>query len=142
MDVTELIDRHQITALMTAYTRAVDTSSWDDLDCVFAADAVLDYSAPGGPVGPLTEAKAFIRNLEGFTRWQHMLGQFDITLEPGADTASGVTYFFNPMIATRADGTEQLWEVGGYYHFDAVRTSDGWRLSKLVDDIVWTRVQP
>ncbi|GED99971.1 hypothetical protein nbrc107696_04180 [Gordonia spumicola] len=140
MDVSELIDRYEITALMTAYTRAVDTRSWDALDAVFSDDAVLDYSSPGGPVGPLSEAKTFIRSLEGFTRWQHMLGQVDLTY--ATDSASGTTYFYNPMIATRADGAEQLWEVGGYYHFDAVRTPDGWRLSKLVDDIVWTRVAP
>lgn len=137
MELQELSDRYEITGLMTAYTRAVDTGSWDDLDAVFTDDAVLDYESTGGPVGPLSEAKPFIRNLEGFTRWQHMLGQFAI--EYAGDTASGTTYMFNPMVSTRPDGTEQLIEVGGYYHFEATRTSSGWRLSKLVDEIVWSR---
>ncbi|HEX7738299.1 MAG TPA: nuclear transport factor 2 family protein [Marmoricola sp.] len=137
MELQELSDRYEIQALMTAYTRAVDTSTWDDLDAVFADDAVLDYSATGGPVGPLSEAKPFIRNLEGFSRWQHMLGQMSIELN--GDSASATTYMYNPMISARPDGTEQIWEVGGYYHVEAVRTGAGWRLTKLVDDIVWTR---
>lgn len=137
MDLQELSDRYEIQALMTAYTRAVDTSAWDDLDAVFAADAVLDYGSAGGPVGPLAEAKPFIRNLEGFTRWQHMLGQMAIELH--GDTAAATTYMYNPMTAARPDGSEQLWEVGGYYHLEAVRTDAGWRLTRLVDDLIWSR---
>lgn len=143
MDLQEYVDRHQITDLMTAYTRAVDTSAWDALDDVFAEDAVLDYTSAGGPIAPLEVARPFIRNVEGFGRWQHMLGQFALDFDPAKDPdhASGTTYFFNPMTAPRPDGTDQLFEVGGYYHFEAVRTDDGWRLSKLVDDIVWSRVE-
>jgi len=142
MEIQEYVDRHEIANAMIAYTRAVDTSSWERLDEVFAEGAVLDYSSPGGPIGSLEEARPFIRNLEGFKRWQHMLGQMDIAYDPtsDADRASGTTYFFNPMTADRPDGSEQLYEVGGYYHFEAVRTDRGWRLSKLVDDIVWSRV--
>jgi hypothetical protein len=137
MEQQELADRYEIAALMTAYTRAVDTSRWDDLDAIFTDDAVFDYVSTGGPLGPLSEAKPFIRNLEGFTRWQHMLGQ--VAIEYAGDTATATTYMFNPMIATRPDGSEQLLECGGYYHFEARRTSDGWRMTKLVDDIVWSR---
>lgn len=137
MELQELSDRYEIAALLTGYTRAVDTSAWDDLDALFADDAVLDYESTGGPIGPLSVAKPFIRNLEGFTRWQHMLGQ--VAVRYAGDTASATTYMYNPMVATHPDGTEQLLECGGYYHFDAVRTPDGWRLTKLVDEIVWAR---
>lgn len=137
MELQELADRYEVQGLMTAYTRAVDTSRWDDLDAIFTADAVLDYASTGGPVGPLSEAKPFIRNLEGFTRWQHMLGQ--VSIEYAGDRAQATAYMYNPMVSTGPDGTEHVWEVGGYYHFEAVRTDAGWRLARLVDDIVWTR---
>jgi len=138
MDLQELSDRQEITDLITAYTRAVDTASWDDLDAVFADDAVLDYSSAGGPVTSLAEAKPFIQNLLGFDRWQHLIGQVAIQLD--GDSAHATAYFFNPMVSKGPDGTERLWEVGGYYHHDLVRTPAGWRSARMVDDLIWTRL--
>ncbi len=138
MDLAELIDRQQITDLLTRYTRAVDTRNFDDLYEVFTADAVLDYSAPGGPVGPPSEVVPWIeKGLAGFTRAQHMLGQVAIELD--GDTATATAYMYNPMVSTAPDGTEHLWEVGGYYHHTLVRDGEGWRSSRIVDDMVWHR---
>lgn len=133
MDLHEISDRLEITDLITRYTRLVDTGRWDDLGEVFTDDAVLDYSAPGGPVGGLAEAIPFIANLTGFAKWQHLIGQVEIELL--GDSARATAYFTNPMV----DKTGKLWEVGGYYHHDLVRTPDGWRSARMVDDIVWTR---
>lgn len=139
MDLQELSDRQEITDLLTRYTRAVDTSSFDDLDQVFTPDAVLDYTASGGPAGPPNEVVAWIRKgLAGFQRTQHILGQVSITFTD-ADDARVTAYFTNPMVVINPDGNEGLWEVGGYYHHDVVRTPEGWRSAKIVDDIQWTR---
>ena len=137
MDLQELSDRQEIVDVITAYTRAVDTASWDDLDAVFTEDAVLDYVSTGGPLCGLAEAKPFIKNLEGFDRWQHTIGQVAITLD--GDTAHATAYFINPMISKGPDGTETLWEVGGYYHHDLRRTSDGWRSAHMIDELIWSR---
>lgn len=137
MDHQELSDRYEIADLITRYTRAIDTARWDDLDALFTEDAVLDYSSVGGPAGDLSEAKPFIANLSGFERWQHLLGQVAIELE--GDRASATAYFTNPMVARAPDGSETLYEVGGYYHHDLIRTPDGWRSRKLVDENIWTR---
>ena len=138
MDLAELSDRMEIRDLVTAYTRAVDTRRWDDLDAVFTDDAVLDYSSVGGPVDSLAAVKPWIeQGLRGFDRYQHVIGQVAIRLE--GDTATATAYLVNPMVARAPDGTETLWEVGGYYHHDLVRTPDGWRSRRLVDDIVWQR---
>ncbi|WP_203336433.1 nuclear transport factor 2 family protein [Nocardioides limicola] len=138
MDITEISDRLEITALITRYTRAVDTAQFDGIDEVFLDDAELDYSSAGGPVTTPAQAKPFIANLLGFERWQHVIGQVEITLD--GDTAHATAYFINPMVAKGADGGEQLWEVGGYYHHDLVRTPDGWRSRRMVDELVWTRM--
>lgn len=148
MTPEELSDRQQITDLVTAYTRAVDTARWDDLDAVFTEDAVLDYASSGGPVGSLADAKPFIANLLGFDRWQHLIGQVAIDFgaagagdgsDGGPDGAEVTAYFFNPMVARSPDGTETLHEVGGYYHHTVRRTAAGWRSERLVDEVVWTR---
>lgn len=137
MDLQELSDRQEISDLVTAYTRAVDTARFGDLARVFTEDAVLDYSSPGGPIGSLAEVTPFIENLTGFERWQHTIGQIAIDL--AGDRAHATAYFINPMVARNPDGSEVVLEVGGYYHHDLVRTADGWRSARMVDEIVWTR---
>lgn len=138
MDLQEISDRLEIADVITRYTRAVDTGRWEtDLADVFTEDAVLDYSAAGGPSAGLEEGIAFIGNLTGFLRWQHLIGQVAIDL--AGDEARATAYFTNPMVALGPDGKDVLYEVGGYYHHDLVRTPDGWRSRKIVDDIVWSR---
>ena len=138
MDVTQLLDRQAVTDLLTRYTRAVDTGDFADLTHVFTPDAVLDYSSPGGPVGPPAEVVPWIeQGLAGFDRVQHVIGQVHIDLD--GDTARATAYFTNPMVSVDPLGQEHLWEVGGYYHHDLVRTPLGWRSRGIVDDVVWTR---
>jgi hypothetical protein len=138
MELQELADRQEIVDVITRYTRAIDTRRWDDLDSVFTDDAVLDYSSVGGPVDSLEVARPWVaRGLGGFLRYQHVIGQVAIELD--GDTARATAYFTNPMVAQNPDGTENLVEVGGYYHHDLVRTPAGWRSRRMVDDNVWMR---
>ncbi|MDP3890907.1 nuclear transport factor 2 family protein [Nocardioides sp.] len=142
MNLQQLSDRAEIIDLITRYTRAVDTRSWDDLDDVFTEDGVLDYSTMGGPVAPLAEAKPWVaEGLAGFDRFQHVIGQVSVELAADGvdDQARATAYFTNPMVSVAPDGTETLWEVGGYYHHDLVRTPDGWRSQRMVDELVWSR---
>ena len=145
MDLQELSDRMEIRDLVTAYTRAVDSRDWDALDQVFTSDAVLDYSSVGGPVDSLDVVKPWIeQGLRGFDRYQHVIGQVAIELPAPeqaqvGDTARATAYLVNPMVAKAPDGTETLWEVGGYYHHDLVRTPDGWRSRSLVEQVVFKR---
>ena len=138
MELQELSDRMEIRDLVTAYTRAVDTRTWDALDDVFTEDAVLDYTSVGGPADSLAVVKPWIeQGLRGFDRYQHVIGQ--VAIELVGDTARATAYLVNPMVAKAPDGTETVWEVGGYYHHDLVRTSDGWRSRRMVDEIIWQR---
>ena len=139
MDAQELSDRQEIVDLITRYTRAVDTKTFDPVD-VFTDDAVLDYSAAGGPATNPAEALAWVAEMmQVFDRWQHTIGQVAIELDGDpADTATATAYFLNPMILVEETG-EKLVEVGGYYHHDLRRTPGGWRSVRMVDDVVWTR---
>lgn len=146
MDLQEISDRLEVADVVTRYTRAVDTRSYGDLHRdVFTPDAVLDYSAVGGPVGPPAEVVPWVEaGLRGFARHQHLLGQLAVEFaDPGPsggpDEARVTAYFTNPMVAVAADGRETLLEVGGYYHHTMVRTPRGWRSRRLVDETVWSR---
>lgn len=134
MDLQRLIDRAEIADLLTAYTRAVDQRRYAEAAAVFTDDAVLDYSAVGGPVTNARDALAWVGEMmAAFDRFQHVLGQLEYAFD-GPDRARVTAYFLNPMVAGDA-----MVEVGGYYHHELVRTPDGWRSRRMVDDLVWTR---
>jgi hypothetical protein len=133
--VSSLEDRHAIGEALIAYTRAVDSGDWARLDDVFTPGAHIDYTASGGIAGSFPEVKAWLAEvLVLFPRRLHLLGQVDIARdEGGADVAA---YFHNPMVLAAND---QLLEYGGIYHHRFVRTPDGWRSRRLVEEIVWQR---
>ena len=141
MDLQVLTDRLQIDDLLTTYTRAIDTGDWDRLDTVFTPDAEIDYTATGGIAGRYPVVKAWLaESLPLFPRRQHVLGQKEVALLGHPATEARVTaYFLNPMVLGQADGSELLWEFGGLYHHDLVRTPDGWRSVRLVEELCWKR---
>lgn len=143
MDLQEISDRMEIREVITRYTRAIDTRQWDGLDSVFTDDAILDYSAVDGPADVLAVARPWvIQGLSGFARYQHTIGQIAIEFEPAAvggapQRAKATAYFINPMVSVQPDGSESFLEVGGYYHHEMVRTENGWRSARMVDDNVY-----
>jgi hypothetical protein len=141
MDLQELADREEIRAVVTRYTRLVDsdalTEGTYDASTVFTDDATLDYSSAGGPVDSPATTLAWVREMrQAFVRWQHVIGQVDIEVD--GDTARATAYLVNPMVVAGPDGSEAVIEVGGYYHHQLVRTRDGWRSRHMVDELVWT----
>ena len=72
-----------------------------------------------------------------FPRRMHTLGQLDIAVD--GDAATVAAYFHNPMGLPQAEGPDQLVELGGIYHHELVRTADGWRSRRLVEELVWKR---
>ena len=141
LELAEVSDRIEIADLLTRYTSAIDRGDWDRLDDVFLPDARIDYTATGGIAGDFPEVKAWLaRMLPLFPRRQHVIAQSEVTLH--AETAGVVAYFVNPMILSQANGPELLWEFGGYYHHELVRTAEGWRSRELVEELVWKRGAP
>ena len=138
MDLQRISDRLEIEEVLTRYTRAIDTGAWDRLDAVFTADARIDYTQSGGIEGGYAEVKAWLaENLPAFPRRMHTLGQVEI--EHDAEGARVAAYFHNPMTLPAGAGEERLVEVGGLYHHRMVRTPDGWRSRRLVEELVWKR---
>lgn len=142
MDLQELIDREEIRAVITRYTRLVDTDAIDngtyDASQIFTDDAVLDYTRAGGPEADAATALTWVAEMKAaFQTWMHLIGQVDIEID--GDTAHAVAYLQNPMVVANEDGSTTIVEVGGYYAHDLVRTADGWRSRRMVDEIVWMR---
>jgi hypothetical protein len=138
MDMQELSDRAEIEQLLVRYTRAIDTGEWDQLDDVFTPDAQIDYTATGGIAGAYEQVKPWLAEmLPIFPRRMHALFQVDSQIDE--DEATVAAYFHNPMLLPQKDGDEVLVEFGGIYHHDLVRTPDGWRSRRLLEELVWKR---
>jgi hypothetical protein len=136
----ELSDRLEIQDKITAYAYAVDFHRWGELDAIFTDDALLDFTASGGEKGDLATIKAFFdRALTMFEGHQHLMGNTAVTLN--GDSATSQTLCHNPMYfkgtggtggAEGTDGEQRVLFVGIWYHDTWVRTADGWRISRRV----------
>ncbi|MFC4605437.1 nuclear transport factor 2 family protein [Rhodococcus kronopolitis] len=132
MDLQMLSDRFEISDLLTRYAHAVDTKDWALYRTVFTTDAAIDYSATGGPSGGVEEVAAQLTTmLDLFTRTQHFVS--NISVEFDGDSARVRAMFFNPMVVKPG----KQFFCGGWYNHDLVRTADGWRSRRLVEDSAW-----
>lgn len=129
LSIEEISARLEITQKITDYATAIDSCRWDDLEAVFTPDAVIDYSAVGGIVGPFPEVKAWLAQvLPGFSTYCHLVGNHDITVD--GDTATSRSLCLNPMQAP--DGTTFL--IGIWYRDTWILGEDGWRIRTRTEE--------
>lgn len=137
----ELSDRLEIQDLQTAYSHAIDTRDFDALDRVFTRDAFIDYTAFGGSAGDLDETKAFLRKaLAMFGGFQHMVATSLVRLAGNRATAK--TICWNPMVLRSGDGEPRVFFCGLWYHDEYLRTLDGWRITRRVEEKCFTHNMP
>ena len=136
----QISDRLEIQDLQSAYSHAIDTRDWDALDRVFTQDAFIDYSAFGGSTGGLAETKAFLaKALPMFAGFQHMVATSQVALAGNRATAK--TICWNPMVLKRGSG-EHVFFCGLWYHDEYLRTLDGWRITRRVEEKCFTHNMP
>jgi hypothetical protein len=131
-------DEAEIARLLYRYARAVDTKDWELYRSVFTEDAHIDYSSAGAIVASRDEVVDWFAANFGVIPWSmHYITNIEIThLESdiAGDSATVRAMFYNPM---QLPGMAEMSSCGGYYHHELVRTSDGWRSRRLVEDNVW-----
>lgn len=128
LSLAEISDRLEIQQLMVDYSSAIDQRRFDDLDRVFTPDAYIDYRATGGVDGSYPEVKKWLAEvLPNFPAYSHLVGNFDVRVS--GDTATSRAICFNPMVMG-----EQVYFVGIWYVDEFVRTAEGWRMSKRVEE--------
>lgn len=131
LSLEEISDRLEIQQLLIDYSTAIDRKRFDDLDRVFTPDAYIDYRVTGGIDGHFPEVKAWLKEvLPNFPAYAHMLGNFDVRID--GDTASSRTICFNPMVMGGDMG--QIYFVGIWYVDEFVRTPNGWRMTRRVEE--------
>ncbi|MGB3354708.1 nuclear transport factor 2 family protein [Mycolicibacterium hippocampi] len=131
LSLEEISDRLEIQQLLFDYSTAIDQRRFDDLDAVFTPDAYIDYRVAGGIAGHFPEIKAWLQEvLPNFPAYYHMLGNVDVRVT--GDTATSRAICFNPMVM--GGEQEQIYFVGIWYVDEFIRTAQGWRMSKRVEE--------
>lgn len=136
MTPSELADRAAIGDVLDDYAAAVDGRQWDLLHSLFTPDAVLDYTASGGPRGSRDAVLDWISaSLPAVTLTQHLLTNRRIRV--AGDEATARTELLNPLLFA-ADGGTQMLLLGGRYDDRLRRTDQGWKLTERVHTTTWT----
>ena len=68
--------------------------------------------------------------LPNFPAYYHMLGNVDVRID--GDSASSRTICFNPMVFNAEE--KQILFVGIWYVDEFIRTAEGWRMSRRVEE--------
>lgn len=138
LSLQEISDRFELQDLCWRYAEAVDSKNFDLLREVFTQDAYIDYVECGGIAGDLETIIAWLKEVfepEIHPNHQHLNGNMQIKVD--GDMATGRIMCFNPQEAgpaiTGSDET-QVYFCGLWYVDDYVRTDDGWRMSRRVEE--------
>ncbi|NKY29979.1 nuclear transport factor 2 family protein [Nocardia gamkensis] len=136
-EVREMLDRAQITALVDRLGRALDEGRFEELRAIYTPDATA--KTPGGTAeGREALIAQASRNHGEDKRIQHVIGNVLIDLRgDAADVRANLIATFAP---TSPDGTipRPQYTLGEVYRFDAVRTAEGWRLSRVQTTPIWS----
>jgi len=138
LSAEEMSDRLELQDLLIRYSEAIDRREFDELDAIFVPDAYIDYRDTGGIDGQYPQIKEWLAETlpTYFERNAHMLGLPAIKL--AGDTATARTFCFNPMVLKGEK--PKVMQVGVWYDDEFVRTANGWRISRRVEDKLYDRI--
>ena len=124
-------DRVAVATLITRLYELLDEQRFDELDSVYADDAVLEF--PSGEMHGLAAVKAKARErAEQYPRMQHL--NTDVSVEVDGDTAR----MRSNHLAIHVEPSGKRYDAGLVHHFEAARTAVGWRLVRVTGDLVWS----
>ncbi len=129
-----LWNRAQIMDLMHRYAIAVDSKDWTTLRTLFTdeigAEMIGLKAELGIPVNTTAERwiDVISRGLAQYSVTQHSMSNHRI--EVSGDRAACTVYVLARHFIPDGKGGHAIFDVGGYYNNDVVRTADGWKIRK------------
>ncbi|WP_454195527.1 nuclear transport factor 2 family protein [Nocardia sp. Marseille-Q1738] len=135
----ELLDRHEIYALINRLATTLDEGRFDAFNTIYTAD--VKAKSPGGEAQGLDAVIALAsRNHSSERRTPHYMSnvQIDLAGDRAAVRANSVLAIVPTSTVDGRLAPEPLFTAGGTYRFDAVRTPEGWRFSRIETAPAWT----
>lgn len=128
--IEELSDQREIEVLVHRYATGIDTGDHALVGTIFAPGGTIDYRSIGGPAGRWEpDVREWSeQSLAAFPVRQHSITNTEVRVAPDRSSAASVSYWRSVMGFAKPDGTTHLFESGGRYVDDLVRTEDGWRI--------------
>jgi hypothetical protein len=137
----QLTDRNEITDVVHRLGVVLDEGHFDDLRSLLAEDGTVH--TPGGTArGHEAMIAQASRNHRPEQPIQHVITNVLVDLDDDRAQARAnlVVSFGPPAGASDSTGPPAPpveYTLGGVYHFDLVRTPEGWRLSRIEATPVW-----
>jgi SnoaL-like domain len=128
--IHDLTDRREIADLVSRLGLWLDEGRFDEAPSILTDDVTVN--TPGGQAEGIERVIAQARRNHQYEGLQHVISNVLIDLD-GDQAAIRAN-----LVATFVGG-ETLEQHGERYRFEAVRTPDGWRLSRVEVRPVWIR---
>lgn len=126
--VDYLLDRAEITDLITTYAYSVDTRDWPLHDSIFTEEIAMGSGESSGKILSAKRVEILDRFFEKFSATQHL--GFPLAIHIDGDTAYAVASLHARHFNESGDpATNTL--LFGQYEYWLIRTDDGWRISRM-----------
>jgi hypothetical protein len=145
-NLQQLIDREDITDLVNRLGAALDEGHFDDLRSLLAEDATV--RTPGGTSeGREAVIAQASRNHPPEQPIQHVITNLLVELDgASAQARANLVVYFGPLTGASDSAVPPApaveYTTGEVYHYDLVRTSEGWRFSRIQVTPVWRSGTP
>jgi len=131
--IQALSDRLDITDTLYRYASCIDVKDNAGIRAVLADDLWAKY----GNADPVIGGDTVVKWIDEMTRdcvWQHhLLSVYHVDVD--GDTAKALVYHTSHQVFEDSPDTAKL--LVGRYHNELRRESDGWKISRLVLEILW-----
>ena len=131
--IRALQDRMDITDVLYRYASTIDRFDLDGMRGVLADDVWAQYGN-AEPVSGGDALASWIGEATANVVWQHhLLSVYHVEVD--GDRASALVYHTSHQMFEDHPDTAKL--IVGRYHSELRREHDGWRISRLVLEILW-----
>jgi ketosteroid isomerase-like protein len=131
--IRALQDRMDITDVLYRYASTIDRFDLEGLRSVLAEDLWARYGN-AEPIEGGDAVAAWIAEATANVVWQHhLLSVYHVELD--GDRASALVYHTSHQVFDDDPDSAKL--LAGRYHNELRRERDGWRISRLVLEILW-----
>ena len=131
--LTAIQDRIEITDVLYRYASTIDTFDVDGLRATLADDLWARYGNADPVIGGDAVA-AWIAEMTASVVWQHhLLSVYHVEVD--GDEAKALVYHTSHQLFE--DEPESAKVLVGRYHNELRREAGGWRISKLVLELLW-----